>query len=72
METIRRVAVIFALILIPEIFAGQQSAVPRGGYVPDESTAIRIAEAIFVPIYGQSQVKAERPFHAHLTGERRH
>jgi hypothetical protein len=35
---------------------------------PDESTAVRIAEAVFTPIYGRSLVRAEHPFHARLEG----
>ena len=36
------------------------------GYVPNEETAIRIAEAILVPIYGSEQIASEKPFHAKL------
>ncbi len=69
MESIKRVAVVLALSLFCETGSGQQSATPRDGYVPNESTAIRVAEAIFVPIYGQRHVEAERPFHARLAGD---
>lgn len=34
-------------------------------YVPDEKTAIKIAEAVWQPIYGDSIYKY-RPFHARL------
>jgi hypothetical protein len=34
--------------------------------VPDEKTAIAVAEAVFTPIYGEEQVRNERPFHASL------
>lgn len=36
--------------------------------VPDEATAIRVAEAALVPIYGKTQIESERPFTAKLTG----
>jgi hypothetical protein len=39
---------------------------PKEGYVPDERTAIRIAEAILVPIYGAEQIKSELPLSAKL------
>jgi len=39
---------------------------PAHGLVPDEKTAISIAEAILYPIYGEETVKRERPFAAHL------
>lgn len=35
-------------------------------YVPDERTAIRIAEAVLIPIYGEKHVIRERPFRANL------
>lgn len=45
-----------------------QSDSPKNGYVPDESTAIRVAEAVFIPIYGEKHVRSERPFQATLKG----
>jgi hypothetical protein len=39
---------------------------PRQGYVPDEQTAIKIAEAVWLPIYGEDVLKDERPFRAYL------
>jgi hypothetical protein len=41
---------------------------PQRGYVPDERTAIAIAEAVLVPIYGGEQIAHERPFRATLNG----
>lgn len=42
---------------------------PSRVYVPDERTAIAIAEAVLVPISGAGQVAQERPFHAVLRGK---
>ncbi len=42
---------------------------PKAGYVPDAGTAILIAEAILVPIYGADQIRNERPFRATLQGQ---
>lgn len=44
---------------------GKHHFVPQAGFVPDEATAIRIAEAVWTPIYGQS-IQEERPFRAKL------
>jgi hypothetical protein len=49
--------------------AATHSHVPKNGFVPDKETAIRVAEAILVPIYGEKQVAAERPFSADLKGD---
>ena len=51
------------------ILSTAQTNPPKAGYVPDEATAIRIAEAVFIPIYGEKQVVSERPFHARLRGD---
>ena len=39
---------------------------PTNGYVPDAKTAIRIAAAVWSPIYGERMIQGERPFHASL------
>lgn len=42
---------------------------PKSGWVPDEITAIRIAEAIAIAQWGQTQIAKERPFRARLRGD---
>lgn len=42
---------------------------PARGYVPDATTAVRIAEAVLIPIYGAKQIGYEKPFHATLDGD---
>ena len=42
------------------------SFVPVEGYVPDSVTAIRIAKAVLIPIYGEEQINSEEPFGATL------
>jgi hypothetical protein len=39
---------------------------PKEGFVPNEQTAVRIAEAVLIPIYGEENVRSERPFKAVL------
>jgi len=36
------------------------------GYVPDSATAIKIAEAVWIPIYGKETLRDEKPFKARL------
>ena len=45
---------------------GQHHYVPEQGFVPDAETAIKIAEAVWLPIYGEETLKDERPFQAVL------
>jgi NTF2 fold immunity protein/Clp amino terminal domain, pathogenicity island component len=44
-------------------------AVPPAGCVPNAETAIRIAEAVWSPIFGDEIVESQRPFHAELMNE---
>src|SRR5713226_8568369 len=40
--------------------------VPPGGFVPDSATAVRIAVAVWIPIYGAAQIRSEQPYVAKL------
>jgi hypothetical protein len=42
---------------------------PSRGFVPDEKTAITIAEAVLKLIYGEQQIRREEPFTATLKGD---
>lgn len=46
-----------------------KSKPPKDGFVPDASTAIRIAEAVAIAQWGEKQIAAERPFKARLRGD---
>jgi hypothetical protein len=43
-----------------------QSYKPQDGYVPDAVTAIKIAVAVWEPIYGAAAIAEEKPYHAVL------
>jgi hypothetical protein len=43
--------------------------VPDSGFVPDEKTAIRIAVAVWEPIYGEEKIAAEKPYQAKLKND---
>jgi len=45
---------------------GKHNYKPKEGYVPDEKTAIRIAVAVWIPIYGEKQIEKEKPYQAKL------
>jgi hypothetical protein len=46
--------------------ANSRGARPKAGLVPDAATAIRIAEAIWIPLYGEENTLGERPYRAAL------
>jgi hypothetical protein len=43
-----------------------QGYTPSNGFVPDGSTAVRTAEAVLIPVYGETKIESERPFIATL------
>jgi hypothetical protein len=57
---------IVAVSVIPAAASQKHSYVPPKGFVPDEKTAIRIAEAVWSPIYGEAMIQGEKPFVASL------
>jgi hypothetical protein len=42
---------------------------PKNGFVPDESTAVKIAEAVAIANYGEKRISEERPFCARLRSD---
>lgn len=44
---------------------GKHRYIPNDGYVPNEETAKKIAEAVWFPIYGE-RINEARPFEAYL------
>ena len=48
------------------LIKNSHSFIPNKGFVPDKKTAIAIAYAVAVPIYGKKQMDAEKPFRAEL------
>lgn len=53
--------------LAASVFAEEHSYVPSRGFVPDAQTAIRIAVAVWSPIYGEKKIQSKRPFKAKLS-----
>jgi hypothetical protein len=47
-------------------YALPHSYIPPNGFVPDSLTAVRIATAVWSPIYGEQQIKGQQPYRASL------
>lgn len=72
-------AVVCSMLLISTSLAEQPSKtdqaqpkhsfIPKEGFVPDKETAVRIAEAVWIPIYGERKINAEKPFKARLQND---
>jgi len=59
----RRVLLLLSTVtLLPIVLAAQReqphSYVPDSGFVPNAATAVRIAEAVWIPIYGEAQIES--------------
>lgn len=58
-----------AILISAVAFAAQtpkHSVKPKDGFVPDAKTAIKIAVAVWEPIYGEAQIAGEKPYQARL------
>jgi hypothetical protein len=62
---------IVALSLLIGIVTGatKHKVIRKEGYVPNAETAIKIAVAVWIPIYGQEQIDGEKPYKARLENE---
>lgn len=60
------VALLSAVVWNTGAASGLHSYVPPEGFVPDEVTAISIAEAIWKPIYGEDAIRRQQPIKATL------
>ena len=49
--------------------SAKSDSTPRPGLVPDEATAIAIARAVLIPIYGAKQIRSEEPLTARRNGD---
>jgi NTF2 fold immunity protein len=62
--------VVLGLLAFSSAFAQETSPPhnykPPEGYVPDAQTAIQIALAVWLPIYGRKQIDSEKPYTATL------
>ena len=68
MRLAKPLALIACLFIAGHLIAQTRSHsyVPREGFVPDEKTAIRVAEAVLTSIYGDKNILDQRPFSAKL------
>ena len=64
----KRSIVLSMILLLTSLVFSQLNIgyAPPAGYVPDAKTAVNIAEAVLVPVYGKKQIESERPFTATL------
>jgi hypothetical protein len=69
MKTIRIVLLTFAVAVLGRDEDQKHNFVPKDGYVPNKEVAIKIAVAVWEPIYGADKIADEKPFRATLANE---
>jgi len=57
-----------AVVYARRVIVGERTYRPTAGYVPDSQTAVAIATAVLIPIYGKATIDAEKPWHTGLKG----
>ncbi|HEY7895907.1 MAG TPA: NTF2 fold immunity protein [Gemmatimonadaceae bacterium] len=69
----KKALAVAAALVLPILVLGQGANphpyVPPNGFVPDSLTAVRVAVAIWTPIYGEKQIASEGPYRAVLRGD---
>jgi hypothetical protein len=58
--------ILLSMVASPQ---SRETYTPPNGFVPDAATAMRIAEAVWIPIYGEAHIAAQKPFKASLKGD---
>jgi len=66
------IKIIISILLIfnSEIISQNKGHLPKEGFVPNKETAIKIAEAVWLPIYGD-EIYMDKPFIAKLSEDRK-
>lgn len=66
MKSISTILLALSIIGISEFIYADYFHHPKEGYVPDAKTAIKVAVAIWEPIYGAQQINEQAPYSANL------
>jgi len=54
--------------IIAKLIKKRKGYIPLSGYVKNEETAKKIAEAIWISIYGEKNIQGQKPFRVYLKG----
>jgi hypothetical protein len=60
-------AAVVAVLTAANASSAKEGFVPRNGFVPDAATARRIAEAVWIPLYGAKESRPRNPSTSHCT-----
>jgi len=64
----RYVAVLFFSLVAAITVAAPVQTLPSAGVIPDETTAVKVGEAILTSVFGAEEVHSFSPYHAELQG----
>jgi len=57
------------LLFVCQSGAEPYASLPTKGVIPDEATAVGVAQVIFLPVFGKEQTAKFQPYHAQLKGD---
>ncbi len=64
MTNVFRTLILFFMFVSCSYGTTDKSALPSQGVIPNEDTAVKVAEALFIPIFGADEVAKYSPYHA--------
>jgi hypothetical protein len=69
-QLLKKQMVVLAIFVaaIAAVHSQSPSYQPKNGFVPDAETAVKIAEAVLIPVYGEKHIMSERPFKSDIEG----
>jgi hypothetical protein len=63
------ITILFLAAGIACAYSQDASVKPKSGFVPDAETAVKIGEAVLMPVYGERMIRDEEPFKAKREGD---
>ncbi len=62
MRHLKYLTIFFVFLTIPLLAFAEHNYKPDSGYVPNAEAAIKIALAVWEPIYGKKSIKKQKPY----------
>jgi len=61
--------ILFLAAGMASAYSQDTSVKPKSGFVPDAETAVKVGEAVLMPVYGDRMIRDEEPFKAKREGD---
>jgi NTF2 fold immunity protein len=67
--TLKLAQISLALLISVRAFAAHREPLPQQGVLPDEATAVKVAEVMFQPVFGAEETAKFAPYRAQLKND---